>query len=84
VQAMIEMKVLSIGEWMQWQIMGRRGPGRWSSRHFTLDGLRTLCGKKIPHRYEMFRTDAIVDRCLGCCRKYDKLVSSESSKETFQ
>ncbi len=60
------------GEWIAWQIVGKRGPGRWSSRHYTYGGLYALCGKKIPHRYQMFRCDAAVvqDRpCPGCRRR---------------
>jgi hypothetical protein len=59
------------GEWIAWQIMGKRGPGRWSSRHYTRDGRRALCGKKIPHRLQMFRCDAAVaqDICPGCQRR---------------
>jgi hypothetical protein len=59
------------GEWIAWQSMTSRGPGRWTSRHYTLNGLRTLCGRKIPHRYQMFRCDATEaqNTCPGCERR---------------
>lgn len=68
------------GEWIAWQIMGSRGPGRWSSRHYTTNGLRALCGKKIPHRYQMFRCDpdVVQDICPGCLRELG--ISEKSPK----
>ncbi len=59
------------GEWIQWQSMGKRGPGRWSNRHYTRNGRVALCGRKIPDKHRVFRVDdpGDLDVCPGCQRR---------------
>lgn len=63
-----------------WQALTKRGPGRWSSNHHTVDNKKTLCGKKIPK--QIFRKDAFSEKdCAKCILKRDMLGVTTLNKE---
>lgn len=62
------------GEWIAWQSMGSRGPGRWSSRHYTNNGRIALCGRKIPAKTAMFRCETGVGESI--CPTCERLATN--------
>jgi len=56
-----------------WQSLTTRGPGKWSNNHHTIDGKKTLCGRKIPQ--QVFRNDAFSEKdCAKCITMRDTLA----------
>jgi hypothetical protein len=57
------------GQWIAWRSL--RG-GRWSTAHFTPDGLKTICGKSAPSRGEDYHHESPSkrDRCPKCANAY--------------
>lgn len=65
-----------------WQAITKRGPGRWSSNHHTIDDKTTLCGKPIPKSHEVFRNDAFGEKdCQKCIERRDMVVATAVSTE---
>jgi hypothetical protein len=59
---------LAVPRRLAWQVMGARGPGRWTRDHLTFDGQAMLCGKRKPSTGEIFRDDVITGEDCPKCR----------------
>lgn len=65
-----------------WQSLTTRGPGKWSNNHHTIDGKKTLCGRKIPQSHEVFRNDAFSETdCKKCITMRDTLAVYSTNKD---
>lgn len=65
-----------------WQSLTTRGPGKWSNNHHTIDGKKTLCGRKIPQSHEVFRNDAFSETdCQKCIQRRDSVVVHSTNRE---
>lgn len=60
---------LEEGYWISWRGKSLRGPARWSVRHFTRDGRRTICSVSIPTvRAVTALTREPVEQMCSTCR----------------
>ncbi|TMJ00954.1 MAG: hypothetical protein E6G97_18650 [Alphaproteobacteria bacterium] len=66
------------GEWVAWQSMGHKGPGRWSRRHFTRDGKHAVCGRPIPEKSQVFRFNTGVGE--GICPRCERTATQAEKK----
>jgi hypothetical protein len=68
------MSTVAEESWTSWQSLGRNGPSRWSSDHYTRDGDKTLCGIRIPVAPYVFQRGRGEggNECPTCVRKLNE------------